>query len=166
MRTENRSKRSAPSGQRKRNTRYAVAGLAAVLLAVLVITFSLPAVAGASEDEREWAAHDFRSYCAPCHGLDAKGEGPVAEVLKTRPTDLTLIRQNSGGKFPSELLYKKIEGLDMPQAHGTSEMPVWGMWFAHQAVGESILLGDAKPAAEKVQARIRAIVDYLETLQR
>jgi len=29
----------------------------------------------------------FTSYCAPCHGVDAKGNGPAAAALKTsRPT--------------------------------------------------------------------------------
>src|SRR3954468_8384772 len=31
----------------------------------------------------------FTTYCAPCHGADARGNGPAASALKTRPTDLT-----------------------------------------------------------------------------
>jgi len=142
------------------------ARIVSILLITLSLLTALPSVATEAEDEQEWAAQDFQSYCAPCHGLDASGGGPVAEVLKVRPPDLTAISRNNGGKFPAETLYKKIEGLDMPQAHGTSEMPVWGMWFTHQAIGESILLNDAKPAADKVRNRIRAIVGYLESIQK
>lgn len=133
-------------------------GLAAFLLAAMSVT----AGANAAEDE---AAADFRSYCAPCHGRDARGDGPVAPSLKTRPADLTRIAKRNGGTFPSDAVYGKIEGLDMPAAHGSSEMPVWGLWFTNQAVGESILMEDAKPAEQRVRERISALVDYLETLQ-
>ena len=30
----------------------------------------------------------FSSYCAVCHGADAKGNGPAASALKTPPADL------------------------------------------------------------------------------
>ena len=33
----------------------------------------------------------FRTYCASCHGIDAKGVGPVPPALKTRVPDLTLL---------------------------------------------------------------------------
>lgn len=39
-------------------------------------------------------------YCASCHGVDAKGEGPVAKSLNVKPSDLTRIAARSGGKFP------------------------------------------------------------------
>jgi mono/diheme cytochrome c family protein len=39
----------------------------------------------------------FRSYCAVCHGLDAKGSGPAAPALKMEPADLTtLAKENQG----------------------------------------------------------------------
>ena len=31
----------------------------------------------------------YVTYCAACHGVDGKGNGPVASSLKTAPTDLT-----------------------------------------------------------------------------
>ena len=38
----------------------------------------------------------FTSYCAPCHGVDAKGHGPVAAALKKQPDDLTgLMKKNA-----------------------------------------------------------------------
>src|ERR1700722_284738 len=43
----------------------------------------------------------YTSYCAPCHGVDARGTGPVAPALKTPPTDLTLLSRMNHGKFPS-----------------------------------------------------------------
>ncbi len=124
-----------------------------------------PGIASADENEQIWAEQDFLSYCAPCHGLEGRGDGPVADHLKIRPADLTAISRRNGGTFPFDATYSKVEGLDMPGAHGSSKMPVWGLWFTNQAVGESLLLEDAKPAEERVRQRIRAIVAYLRTLQ-
>ena len=135
------------------------------LVLALALLAASSAATSAGDDEAQAAARDFRSYCAPCHGLDGKGGGPVAVVLKTAPADLTLIGQRHGGRFPTEAVYITIEGTDMPAAHGSREMPVWGMWFTGQAVGEGLLLKDAKPAAEAARKRIRALVRYIETIQ-
>ncbi len=134
-----------------------------VLLAAALLWCGSAFAAGS--DETAEAAFDFRSYCAPCHGLDARGDGPVAQVLKTRPSDLTKLAGKYGGALPFEVVYKSIEGVDMPNAHGSSEMPVWGLWFANQAVGERVLDKDAKPTEERVRERIGALVRYLETIQ-
>ena len=32
---------------------------------------------------------EFTRYCASCHGLTAKGDGPMADQLKKAPADLT-----------------------------------------------------------------------------
>ena len=135
------------------------------VLLTLALLAASSAATSAGDDEAPAAARDFRSYCAPCHGLDGKGGGPVAVVLKTAPADLTLIRQRHGGTFPFEAIYVTVEGTDMPAAHGSREMPVWGMWFTGQAVGEGLLLKEAKPAAEAARKRIQALVRYIETIQ-
>ena len=111
------------------------------------------------------AADDFNRFCSVCHGRNAKGRGPVAKELKTPPADLTKISDRAGGDFPAEAVFKTIEGLDMPAAHGTSEMPVWGALFVRQAVGEGVLIDDAKTAARVATDRIRQLVKYLETIQ-
>ncbi len=111
------------------------------------------------------AAEDFNTYCSVCHGRDAKGNGPVAKELKTPPADLTRISVRSGGEFPADDVFRTIEGLDMPLAHGTSEMPIWGALFVRQAVGEGVLIEDAKTAARVATDRIKRLVDYLETIQ-
>jgi mono/diheme cytochrome c family protein len=134
-------------------------------LTALVLALAAVSTSARAGDDPEQAAADFRGYCAPCHGLEGRGDGPVAAVLNTTPADLTQIARRQGGAFAFDAVYAKVEGLDMASAHGTSEMPVWGFWFTSQAVGESILLDDAKPAAEKARERIRAIVAYLEAIQ-
>ena len=71
----------------------------------------------------------FQSYCAPCHGKAAKGDGPAAAALKKAPADLTKISARNGGKFPDVKVKRYIEGLDEVAAHGTRDMPMWGSLF-------------------------------------
>jgi mono/diheme cytochrome c family protein len=68
----------------------------------------------------------YGSYCASCHGVSGKGDGPVGIALRTRPSDLTVLAKNNGGKYPSVHVVSVIKlGVSVP-LHGTSEMPVWG----------------------------------------
>jgi mono/diheme cytochrome c family protein len=98
----------------------------------------------------------FFTYCASCHGADARGGGPLADMLRTRPSNLTQFAVKNGGVFPAERLYRIIDGKDQSvRGHGSFEMPVWGDAF-RQREG----LSD-----ERVRARIEAIVRFLSTIQ-
>jgi mono/diheme cytochrome c family protein len=100
-------------------------------------------------------AEMFKSYCAACHGTDAKGNGPAAAALKVPPTDLTLLSKNNGGKFPDMKVVSAIRGDTVLPAHGTKEMPVWGQVFwslSHGHEGE-------------VQQRTANLTKYIEGLQ-
>ena len=74
----------------------------------------------------------FRKYCASCHGLDAKGDGPVAKILKEKPADLTQIALKNGGDFPVRETYQMVDGRTAVGAHGSREMPVWGDEFQEE----------------------------------
>src|ERR1700719_3901039 len=52
----------------------------------------------------------FNSYCAVCHGKDAKGDGPAASAMKTPPIDLTFLAKNNGGKYPTSHVAAVIRG--------------------------------------------------------
>jgi mono/diheme cytochrome c family protein len=68
----------------------------------------------------------FASYCAPCHGTDGRGHGPVAPALRMQPVDLTGLSRANNGKFPSAHISSVLQfGSEMP-VHGTAQMPVWG----------------------------------------
>ena len=45
-------------------------------------------------------AENYKAYCAACHGVSGKGDGPAAPALKIPPTDLTRLTANAGGKYP------------------------------------------------------------------
>jgi mono/diheme cytochrome c family protein len=137
---------------------------------VVLAGLTLPALAASEEqgeDERyEQGALDFLSYCAPCHGRDGTGNGPVAMELKTRPADLTTIAKRNGGVFPQDKVKQAIDGRSLPAAHGTADMPVWGYWFKLQANAAGILQEDQVNAEAEVKERIDRLVEYLATIQK
>jgi len=71
----------------------------------------------------------FNSYCASCHGVDGKGDGPAAPALKAVPTNLTTLALKNGGTFPAAHVATEIQGGAVTPAHGSKEMPVWGPIF-------------------------------------
>ena len=71
----------------------------------------------------------FRAYCASCHGLSGKGDGPAAPALKAKVPDLTLIAKKNGGQFPAAAVRRMIDGYDFMISHGSREMPIWGPIF-------------------------------------
>jgi mono/diheme cytochrome c family protein len=98
----------------------------------------------------------FRTYCTTCHGLSAQGDGPLAEHLRFRPPDLTLMAKRNDGKWDADKVAKIIDGREPVKGHGGPDMPVWGDAFksSREGYGE-----------EAVKARIRALVDYLASVQ-
>lgn len=96
----------------------------------------------------------FRSYCASCHGLDGKGNGPVSAALKTQPADLTTISRSNGGIFPANRVSKIIAGDELVTAHGSREMPVWGPIFHQVELDRDF--GDV---------RLHNLTKYVESIQ-
>jgi len=101
-------------------------------------------------------SYSYRTYCASCHGVDAKGDGPLAESLRFRPPDLTLLAKRSGGEFPADKIQRIIDGRNPVKGHGGPDMPVWGDAFRNAETGYD----DAQ-----VHEKIRGVVDYLKSLQ-
>jgi Cytochrome C oxidase, cbb3-type, subunit III len=96
----------------------------------------------------------YQSSCAACHGIDAKGDGPVSTELKTPPADLTVLAKNNNGTFPYDMVYQVIDGRNSTiPSHGTREMPVWGYRFG-------------PPQAFRFKHHILAVIDYLKSVQR
>lgn len=121
-----------------------------IIKLLLLVLFAVGVCAStgvfAQKDESQIARGKklFVSYCASCHGTDAKGNGPVAGSLKNNPPDLTHLQK--GGKFPSDEIRKKITGDMSLPVHGRRDMPVWGLVFS--------------------QADINNLIKYLESIQK
>ena len=97
----------------------------------------------------------YKTYCAVCHGLDGKGNGPAAEALKVPPTDLTTLSQKNDGKFPALKVASSIRGDANIPAHGTKDMPVWGRLFWSMSGGHQ----------SEVQQRVANLTSHIESLQ-
>jgi mono/diheme cytochrome c family protein len=131
--------------------------------AVLVLAIWVCAQESVKQVERGPAAptspasgHEmFMSYCAPCHGKEAKGNGPAASALKIRPADLTALAQKNGGKYPAMKVTAVLSGRVDLAAHGNKEMPVWGTVFWRMSGGHEA----------EVQQRVANLNHYIESLQ-
>lgn len=101
-------------------------------------------------------AQMFREYCAVCHGMNGKGEGPAASAMKKRPANLTELAARNKGNFPANHVFNVIKGdPESLSAHGSKDMPVWGTAFGSLAHGNQA----------EVQLRITNLVDYIKSLQ-
>lgn len=123
---------------------------------IFSLVFSLPAVA---QDAQQGEAL-FGYYCATCHGRSATGNGPMSPSLVVAPTDLTALRMQNGGVFPTARVVMRIDGRDPLVSHG-SMMPVYGDFFA----GTDVMI---KTEAGQPVLTSQPIVDllaYLDELQ-
>lgn len=131
----------------------AIATAGAVLLALL------PGVAAGQQMSRGEA--EYLDSCAVCHGLDGKGDGPLADELQKRPADLTVISRETG-RFPYWRVFAVIDGRYVVPGHGEREMPVWGQQFIERDVKRYGPSG----GAIVTQERIHELASYVESLQR
>jgi Cytochrome c. len=102
----------------------------------------------------------YARLCASCHGHGGQGDGPVAATLSVPVPDLTRLAWRDGGEFPREDVRRAIDGRQEYRAHGSREMPVWGIRFLN--------LSSTHPEREraKVEQMIDRLVEYLEEVQR
>src|SRR5690606_25275013 len=101
----------------------------------------------------------YERLCASCHGATGKGDGPVGAALSVHVPDLTRIAWRDGGEFPREDVMRAIDGRQERPAHGTREMPVWGIRFY------DLSASDEEGERARVDAMITRLVDYLESIQ-
>ncbi len=97
----------------------------------------------------------FVNYCASCHGVNGKGNGPAAAALKIPPADLTLLSKSNNGKFPETHVVAVLQFGPAIPPHGSAEMPIWGPILGR--------MEKANPDAKQI--RISNLVQYLKTIQ-
>lgn len=133
--------------------------LATVLGAVWVSLAQASEAAEAVSAVAQAGGQVYGRYCAPCHGVDARGNGPVAPELKTSTPDLTQMAARRNGAFPFDELARYIDGRTPVGAHGSAEMPVWGETFAKEYAGDA-------DQQEIVRGTVLMLLVYLESIQR
>ena len=128
------------------------------ILAGLAVLIAAAAPACAQSDDEDAAGPVsgkdlFVRHCALCHGLDASGNGPLAAALQIAPADLTRISVEHNDVFPADKIADIIRNGGGVLGHGSTAMLAWGTYFAEKR----------KP--EVAKARIKALVDYIESIQ-
>jgi len=98
----------------------------------------------------------FRNYCGSCHGREGRGDGPLAEHLRTAPADLTRISSRHGGEFPFEDVVDSIDGGRAIGSHGSADMPAWG---------DALSKSGTNPDQAAVRRKIEALAHFVWSLQ-
>ena len=135
-----------------------------MLALAAIALFGVSSAALAADPRTEgWSfgAAQYQARCAPCHGANGKGGGAAAKQAKLTVPDLTTYAKRNGGTFPVELAWQKIDGRPVSW-DSKSQMPVWGHTFRHEVTSAPYT---AKDPETYVAAEIRAIIEYVKTLQ-
>ena len=97
----------------------------------------------------------YTTYCQGCHGPEGRGDGPVAPLLTTKPSDLTGL-VSKYGEFPEELVSTTIDGRAQVEGHGSREMPVWG----------NVWTDPTDPVSEeRIRTQINTLVEFIRAIQ-
>jgi len=144
-----------PSGAKEEIVRTIFGSLAVALVALGLGT------PGVAEDNLVGQS-GFETACAVCHGVSGQGDGEFADVLTVRPPDLTKLSAANDGEFPYLKVFQVVDGRTTARAHGTSAMPIWGDYFTREIGGSAGQFGTEL----LVRARIVALVDYIQSLQK
>lgn len=127
------------------------AAAAAAVLAMRVDAFDAVSLADYS------GAELFERFCASCHGVSGRGDGPVAPGLRTAVPDLTAIARRYG-EFPAARIRETIDGRGLIDAHGSRTMPVWGYEFWMEEGADVV-------AEREMRDVITRLVEHIRSLQ-
>ena len=97
----------------------------------------------------------FKDYCAACHGMDGKGNGPAVEFLKAPPPDLTTMAKRLNEKSIALNVKTVLRFGTGSKAHGTLNMPVWRRMFNRVNENDTNL----------VYVRINNLSNYVQSIQ-
>lgn len=131
------------------------------LVALSLLTIALQSDVANSE-ERIIGADEYRISCQVCHGVEGRGDGPMAKVLKVKPSDLTQISKKNGGTFPLLQIMHIVDGRPLISAHGDGRtMPIWGARYKAEQGGKYGPYGGEMA----VRARVLELVFYIQSIQ-
>ena len=128
----------------------------------LLIAVTLAGSASAQEVDVQAGRDLYLTHCWQCHGQDATGNGPMAEMLAITTPDLTGLAARNGGVFPLEAVARQIDGRDALLAHG-GEMPIFGP-FLDSVKMVALRLPSGQPMMTGIP--LANVVVYLESMQK
>ncbi|MFW5642130.1 MAG: c-type cytochrome [Roseicyclus sp.] len=126
------------------------------LTAAACLALPMAAVA----QEAEVGAVLYGDFCAVCHGVDATGDGPMAEVLRIPPPDLTALAVD--GEFPVARVARQVDGRDPILGHGGA-MPLFGPWFEGDGADVAMRAADGQPVL--LPRPMADLIAYLQEIQ-
>lgn len=133
------------------------------LMVGTVVLASVSGLGNARAQDNEIGKQLYQESCSTCHGASGLGDGEFSQYLTVKPSDLTkLAMKQSDKKFPFLDVYMVVDGRTGVRGHGSTEMPIWGSVFQRE-------MGDyAGPYGAElyIRARLVALVDYIESLQK
>ena len=127
----------------------------ALMLLVLVLA------ANARTALAQSGIRDYQNYCAECHGLGGKGDGPsrLSIPMNPPPNDLTIMAKKNGGKFPFDEVVDSIDGRKNIPSHARLQMPFWGTTL--QKPGKEF----TPESDAEVKKRIESMARFVESIQ-
>lgn len=137
-------------------------------IVAMVVAGSAAALAGCmlrEMPEPPEGAALFAENCAMCHGADARGQGELANELRSetgrKPADLTTISRRNKGNFPRARVLSYIDGYTRGPLPDQN-MPEFGLLLEGPTVpvdsGDGVMSPTPRPLA--------ALAVYLESIQR
>lgn len=125
------------------------------------LTLGLAISSPSMADDEHLGIIEYELACLSCHGVEGRGDGPLAMSLGLSPPDLTMISKLNNGKFPVRRITEIIDGRAVVAAHGARAMPVWGHRYRQATESEE----RSSEIELRARRQINALVKYLETIQ-
>lgn len=128
------------------------------LLLTLAACNGVPKPIQVMPDRTDGAAF-FAQNCASCHGDSGRGDGPRANTLPQRPTDLTQLSTRNGGDYPAARTLSYIYG-DPQKSHLARVMPEFSSTMSDELVPVEI-----DGVFTPTPPQLAGLLAYLESIQ-
>ena len=120
-------------------------------------------MASANAQDNDLGRQLYQESCSTCHGASGLGDGEFAQYMNVRPSNLTQIAmKQSDKKFSFLDVFMIVDGRTGVRGHGSTDMPIWGSVFQRD-LGNT---GGPYGSELMTRARLVALVDYLESMQK
>ncbi|SIT10755.1 Cytochrome C oxidase, cbb3-type, subunit III [Roseivivax lentus] len=139
-------------------------GLRIAFLGIATVALSACQIEGGGGEAAMPGASDgarlYQEYCTICHGVDGKGDGPMARAMRKPPRDLTLLSVRNGDVYPAARVLSTIDGYARSDIAGPG-MPEFGELLRGDLVPYDTGDGILTPTPRTLVA----LTEYLRTIQ-